>query len=317
MNTQRPRIEITRQQARGVAATVATSIALLYAAAAAAQEVPGATGLPMPGQETQGQIAQTEQWARSRVFSIPTGRLVRAGDLRLSFGGLYEPEREQSFFGSAGVGLGGVAEVEMASQPVVNGFKRGSFNFATSAFKMQLLKETEGHPAFSWTLRGTPGWHTTDREPNGSSFRFRMVRLYASMSREIRDLDTHFGVSVADVRVKDMKGWENAPQGDLQKNLFAPFAAVTYRSNPQARVLAEVEAIPRFEFDPNRRPSKKDIGLVWVGMVGVRYSLSPSVALDSGVSYRSDYRGLADASIHGGLNVLFPLRNLKSQPARK
>ena len=103
----------------------------------------------------------------------------------------------------------------------------------------------------------------------------------------------------------------------VRENLFAPFAAVTYRSNPQARVLAEVEAIPRFEFEATRIPTSKDIGLVWVGMIGVRYSVTPSVALDSGVSYRSDYRGLADASIHGGLNVLFPLRNLKAAPPKK
>jgi hypothetical protein len=122
------------------------------------------------------------------------------------------------------------------------------------------------------------------------------------------------GVGLTDVRVRNPQGWRfaNANTGELQSNLWAPFAGVSIQANAKAMVLFEIEGLPSYDFAPEGKHGSDDIKNIWAGVVGVRFYFTNWLAADTGVRYRSDFDGIADANIQANLNMFLPLGRLRS-----
>ncbi|MEK7727459.1 MAG: hypothetical protein AAB354_03545, partial [candidate division KSB1 bacterium] len=100
--------------------------------------------------------------------------------------------------------------------------------------------------------------------------------------------------------------------GELQSNLWAPFAGVSIQANPKAQVLFEIEGLPSYEFTAGEKHDSGDIKNIWAGVIGVRFYFTNWLAADTGVRYRSDFDGIADANIQANLNLLLPLGRLRT-----
>jgi len=245
-----------------------------------------------------------------RLFNVPTAEVLGSLDAFVTAGGSFGAEKEKSFLGRAGIGLGDVAEIELSTLSVINSLQANSVSIPTSAFKMRVFREKGTRPSAALALRGTTSWqHLTSEEGGYASFEMRLTKLYAVASKSIGTAVLHGGVGLTDVRVRRPFGWsvEDSSGREMQKNLVSPFAGVSVRANPRTLVMGEVEGVPQFDFETRGVHGPDAVKTVWAGVVGVRFYLATWLATDAGVRYRSDFDGIADANIHAALNVLLPL----------
>ncbi|MGH7601069.1 MAG: hypothetical protein ACREOI_32325, partial [bacterium] len=221
-----------------------------------------------------------------------------------------------------GMGLGDIAEVEFATQSVINSLQRGSSSLPTSAFKMLIMRERLGLPSVAVALRGTTSWRSLDGSDSTSYFSFetRLTKLYLVASKRINKVTGHFGIGLTDVRVRNLQSWNfaNGNPGntvntnELQRNLWAPFGGISIQANPKTQVMLEIEGLPSYEFGEGRKYSAGNIKNIWAGVVGVRFYFTNWLAADTGVRYRSDFDGIADANIQANVNLLLPLGRLRT-----
>ncbi|MBM3320642.1 MAG: hypothetical protein FJY73_08210 [Candidatus Eisenbacteria bacterium] len=248
-----------------------------------------------------------------RLFNIPTAEVL--GSLRVysTGGGALGVEKERSLFGRLGLGLGDVADIEVASQSVINALRQGSSSFPTSAFRVRLLRERRTLPALALALRGTTNWQRLEGSVDTVDCETRLTKLYAVSSKQIGPVGLHAGVGLTDVRVRDPHGWSFADpnEGELRRNLWAPFGGFLVRANPNAFFLAEVEGLPSYRFQAGAANDEEDIETVWVGVFGVRFFFTRWLVTDTGVRYRSDFVGIADASIQANVTLLLDLSGVR------
>jgi hypothetical protein len=257
-----------------------------------------------------------------RLFNVPTANVLGSLDIYFTGGGAFGIEKERNFLGRAGLGLGDIAEVEFATQSVINSLQRGSSSLPTSAFKMLILREQPGLPAVAVALRGTTSWRYLDGSDSTSYFSFetRLTKLYLVASKRINKVTGHVGVGLTDVRVRNLQSWNfvNGNPGnavntrELQRNLWAPFGGLSIQANPKTQVMLEIEGLPSYEFGEGREHSAGNIKNIWAGVVGVRFYFTNWLAADTGVRYRSDFDGIADANIQANVNLLLPLGRLRN-----
>lgn len=249
-----------------------------------------------------------------RLFNVPTAEVLGSLDLYFTGGGAFGIEKERNFLGHAGLGLGDIAEVEFATQAVINSLQQGSSSVPTSAFKMQMLRERERLPAVAASLRGTTSWHYLEGNDPNVSFETRLTKLYLVGSKQFGQTTAHFGVGLTDVRVRNPRGWRfyNPAEKELQHNLVAPFGGVSIQANPKAQVMIEIEGLPSYNFVEGGTYDGDGIKNIWAGVIGVRFYFTNWLAADTGVRYRSDFDGIADANIQANINMLLPLGRLRS-----
>ncbi len=256
-----------------------------------------------------------------RLFNVPTANVLGSLDIYFTGGGAFGIEKERHFLGRAGLGLGDIAEVEFATQSVINSLQRGSSSLPTSAFKMLIIREQLGLPAVAVALRGTTSWQSLDGSDSTSYFSFetRFTKLYLVVSKRVNNVTGHFGIGLTDVRVRNLQSWNfmsgnpgNTYAGELQRNLWAPFGGISIQANPKTQVMVEIEGLPSYEFGEGREYSAKNIKNIWAGVVGVRFYFTNWLAADTGVRYRSDFDGIADANIQANINLLLPLGRLRT-----
>jgi hypothetical protein len=226
-----------------------------------------------------------------------------------------------NFLGRAGMGLGDIAEVEFATQSVINSLQRGSSSLPTSAFKMLIMRERLGLPAVAAAMRGTTSWQNLNGSDSTSYFSFetRLTKLYIVASKRVNKVTGHFGIGLTDVRVRNLQSWSfmsgnpgNTYTRELQRNLWAPFGGISIQANPKTQVMLEIEGLPSYEFGEGREYSVDNIKNIWAGVVGVRFYFTNWLAADTGVRYRSDFDGIADANIQANINLLLPLGRLRT-----
>ena len=249
-----------------------------------------------------------------RLFNVPTGDVLHSLDIYVNGGGAFGAEKERSVLARVGVGLGDVAEVEVSTWSVISTLRKTTSTIPTSAFKMQIFGQKGPRPSIAWALRGTTSWQQVqDTESSGAAFRTRLMKLYVVSSRRVGALHGHVGLGLTDIRVRDPLLWSfrDSSMTELQRNLLSPFAGFSYQANPRTFVMVEVEGVPEYRFHANGSFDKKAIRNVGSGAMGVRFYFSPFVAVDSGVRYRSDYDGIADANIHASMNILFPVNEMR------
>lgn len=257
-----------------------------------------------------------------RLFNVPTADVLGSLDIYFTGGGAFGIEKERNFLGRAGMGLGDIAEVEFATQSVINSLQRGSSSLPTSAFKMLIMRERLGLPSVAVALRGTTSWRSLDGSDSTSYFSFetRLTKLYLVASKRINKVTGHFGIGLTDVRVRNLQSWNfaNGNPGntvntnELQRNLWAPFGGISIQANPKTQVMLEIEGLPSYEFGEGRKYSAGNIKNIWAGVVGVRFYFTNWLAADTGVRYRSDFDGIADANIQANVNLLLPLGRLRT-----
>lgn len=269
--------------------------------------MPGSVRENRPARNGIARILERDVEELPRLFNIPTAKVLASLRLYATGGGALGIEKERSLFGRIGLGLGDIADVEIASQSVINALAEGSSTVPTSAFKMRLMGERRTLPAVAVALRGTVDWHLLDGETGRVDFETRLTRLYGVASKRWGPFSGHVGAALTDVRVKNPHGWSFADpeEEEIRKNLWTPFAGFLFRANESAFFMAEVEGLPSYRFREGGTYGGDDIESVWVGVFGVRFFFAPWFVTDTGVRYRSDFVGIADASIQGNATLLF------------
>lgn len=249
-----------------------------------------------------------------RLFNVPTAEVLGSLDLYFTGGGAFGIEKERNFLGHAGLGLGDIAEVEFATQAVINSLQQGSSSVPTSAFKMQMLRARDHLPAIAASLRGTTSWHYLKGNDPNISFETRLTKLYLVASKQFGQATAHLGAGLTDVRVRNPRGWRfhNPAEKELQRNLVAPFGGVAIQANPKALVMIEIEGLPSYNFVEGGTYDGDRIENIWAGVIGVRFYFTNWLAADTGVRYRSDFDGIADANIQANINMLLPLGRLRT-----
>ena len=255
-----------------------------------------------------------------RLFNVPTANVLGSLDLYFTGGGAFGIEKERNFLGRAGLGLGDIAEVEFATQSVINSLQQGSSSLPTSAFKMLLLRERPGLPAIAMALRGTTSWrYLASGDFNGNfSFETRLTKLYFVGSKRVGKVSGHLGVGLTDVRVRNISYYNYLRNelpvvftAELQRHLWAPFGGLSIQANPKTQVMIEIEGLPSYAFRQGNSYRANDIKNIWAGVFGVRFYFANWLAADTGVRYRSDFDGIADANIQANINFLLPVGRLR------
>jgi len=245
-----------------------------------------------------------------RLFNIPTAEVLGSLDLNLTGGGTFGMEKERTFLGKIGVGLGNVAEIELSSLSLINALQSGITTITGSAFKMTFWTEKKRPPAIAMALGGTPSWNRLEGDDKSISFETRLMKLYLVATKRFGKTGGHFGVSITDVRVKNtQRGWYflNPSEKQLKRNLFAIFCGTDIWVNSKTKMMLEIETVPRFGFVEGGVHDKSDISNVWAGMIGVRFFFTKWMALDTGMRYQSDYAGIADSKLQVSMNIFLPV----------
>jgi hypothetical protein len=251
----------------------------------------------------------SEQGDIPRLFNIPTANMLRSLDLSFTGGGAFGIEKDRGFLGSISMGLGDIAEIQIVTQSVINALKNGSNVLPTSAFKLRLIGEGRLIPGVAAAIRSTTGWRKLEGEKTGISLETRLTKLYIVGTKQVGTVALHAGISLTDVRVRTPMGWTflDATQSELQKNLWTPFGGISARANPKTYIMAEIEGQPSYDFEAGRIYGEGAIKNIWASVLGVRFYFTNWLAMDTGVRYRSDFHGIADATIQASFNGILPL----------
>ncbi len=139
-------------------------------------------------------------------------------------------------------------------------------------------------------------------------FKTHLTSLYLSMTSELTTSFTaHGGLIWYDIRTKDISYdlgdyySDRELLGDMKKSKFSVFGGLEHQINTDTYSLFEFGSTPKIEFDDDMK--KMSIKQLWYSMVGVRFFIAKTSAIDAGFRYRSDYSGLADIEIIVGLNI--------------
>jgi len=130
------------------------------------------------------------------------------------------------------------------------------------------------------------------------------MKLYVVSTRSVGSFRAMSG-RPDDIRVRDPLGWSFSDPGrpNCQRNNLRAVRRLRYQANPRTFVMAEIDGVPEYRFR-RKGPTTRGDPQRLAGAMGVRFYFSPYIAVDSGVRYRSDYDGIADANIHASMNIL-------------
>jgi opacity protein-like surface antigen len=274
-----------------------------------------------------------------RLFVSPTGRMLPSGVVSVAFGGAFASQGGSEWLGLFSVGLGGIAEFEVSTTHLLSNIFNFSEPIGTTSLKFRLLE---------WQLRDrlvdialalrSNKWSTISlsesdmsgpaaNNPGGGSrgiynidFEAHLTSLYLMASTMASPAwSLHVGLVSEEVRTRDLQydgyGSTPHPPGDFKKTLFMLYGGAEHQINENTHSLFEVGGRSKIEFDTGLQSMTAEV--VWYGMGGVRFYVTPVTSFDAGLRYRSDFTGLADTEIRAGLNTGFDiLRKFRSMPVR-
>lgn len=257
-----------------------------------------------------------------RLFVIPVADVLGSMEINIGGGSAFGVRKTEKrpFLGHFRIGLGDVAEIELSTIGVINRLSEGSGSIPTAAFKLKFLSEGRIRPAVAGALRSSL-WHSEER--GRYKFQKRLSTLYFVASKTSGKVSLHAGVSINDLRIrtKDIRAdtlisptpekAEDTGEDYYNRNPIGPFAGIRAEVNPKTFLMLEVEPIAEYEFDEDDPVlSENDISTEWMVIAGVRFFFADWLAVDSGVMYRSDYKGIGDAQIQAGLNINLPMQRI-------
>ncbi len=269
----------------------------------------------------------------SRLFAVPKGEVLKAFAVNVCAGRGFGVGGAGSFWG-LGAGLGGVGEIEISTTKTVNRLTEETKTFPASAFKVQLCSEKGVRPSLSVALRASD-WNELSAERFGFApaaldftvdgeslesvdFSSRFTILYVAASKSLGLWRLHGGLSLTDVRTQEghtstEKGWEELQ--DLKENMVSGFAGVEYQRNAHTKIVVDVHSVPEYNLDQDTE--ELVVSQLWLGIGGIRFFLTPWLAIDGGVAYQSNYSGIGDAEITLGANFTFDVFRGPSKKARE
>lgn len=271
-------------------------------------------------------------------YSIPTARIPRTMEVVLTGGSSYGEKEGGGTRGSVGLGLGGVAELELSSTQVANQLTGRDSRFPAKTFKVYLIPELLARVPFiphlaiqlrtaDWSRAIDPGDHIweglrqsfTDTNKNYSlqslGLQTRFTTLYAIGGFEGKLGGLYGGMSLTDVRTRGgQQEILNNQTGEMayqtfppmQENILEPFGGISINANSTTQLLAEVSAIPSLDYDVKKKSIIID--RAWCGIAGIRFFMFPWLSLDTGVRYLSTFEGIADSDINLAVNAVIPLK---------
>jgi hypothetical protein len=264
-----------------------------------------------------------------KLFIIPTAEVINSLDVNLNLGGGVGFEDKQAVLGSAGVGLGGVGQVDMNGTALLGSIGVSDLSGISLNLKVQVLKQTKPLPAVAIGFHSTSDWQsrgsslvTYEASPElysegvrGVDYKMRQATLYAVFSKNARfNTTVHFGVGYTDMRLKDTytriisEGGERTNMSDkIQKErLFNIFGGVEYPYNERTWFLFEVQKVPYIDVD--LKNNKLLARQRWISGAGIRFALSKIILVESSLRYEEGNEGIADLELRLGINLFFSVK---------
>jgi hypothetical protein len=223
----------------------------------------------------------------SRLYTMPTADVVGAYVLSVSGDGslLQEPGLLTSA-GVLAVGFGDIAQLEYRHTAAISVTGLSAPLPAVGVQPQVPLPERSGVPALGVAFRlGVP----RDEQLGATTVEETVTDLYFVVRERFARvpwLTLHGGARVSSARL-DITG-----QGEAtQRRLVLPAAGIELAMNPEARLVAEVVAAPRFVWAGAVVPGASEAPSIEYGMLarlGLRWAVLPNVTLDGTLGYQRD-----------------------------
>lgn len=244
------------------------------------------------------------------LFTAPTARVVSSLAIHSVGGGTISPEYEEQkrkfFMGVIGFGLGGISELQLSTLGVFDNLVHGSTNIPGTAFKIRLFKESKSFPEVSVMLRTSPGWVTTNTQivRGGAYYDFmsKSATLYFLVSKALSpDFTLHLGIEGSDYRMK------TEGEDESQDTFYGGTIGFEKNVNDKTALMGELRRVPELNFSVE---GKGDVLPITLGIFGVRFFFCKVMSIDAGITYASDFEGIADAILHTNITTAFSLEEL-------
>jgi hypothetical protein len=277
----------------------------------------------------------------NHLFTVSTAHVLPSLEIQLAGGGAYGLESEQTFLGNIGIGLGGVAELNLSTYSLFNNLGRQSATIPTSLFKLRIVGAKNNRPAVAVGFRisssqlyenNSVGFAVPadaqgrDLASMNYETRFTECNINATLPR--KKTQTTVSLRVLDIRFSNLSSnWKAPGYGsndtvrrnpaiDKDKpNYFLSFGLGSeIELNPQTKLLLEIASLPLYDLEKAIKDDKAvEFKTIFALTGGVRFYFTDWLYINSGVKYQSDYNGLADLNLRAELNIFVPtLRLIKS-----
>lgn len=265
-----------------------------------------------------------------RIFATPTAEVLKSLDLNFILGGSFGFEENTSFLGNVAFGLGNFADIEINTSSLLGTLALSSSNISTIALKGRIINGNAKLPSVAIGLRASNDWDKNKLNESGVrtaspdlfreglrglDYEARMTTAFTVASKEVNDnLCLHGGLGITDLRYRNAQtviwiepGYRTYQQvGVKRKNLVSVFGGIVYTINDRTQFMIEVQNMPYFDVnlkDGSLVPRQRGLA---VGEV--RFAISKTLLLDTGIRYQSNFKGLADAQIRLSLSFFFPIK---------
>jgi hypothetical protein len=263
-----------------------------------------------------GQLAPAPPVEPSSLFTIPTGRVAKSLDLEVSGSGILFGEESASRLGSAVLGLGDIAQMELGTLGIVSSLESPNQlkSVAAGGLKvyLPLWKYGQGIAA-SFRRSGS-----FEEKAQGVTYEGKVGEFYTVVSlanfltsaaamapdggwKGIK-IKTHVGIKYVDARLTH-------DQHRTQQSFWRPVGGLElWRKDSRARIMTELG------WNANFRPDNDgQIETIRVLMGGVRFFFSKHITFDVGVRHQSDYGGLSESTLQTKLYMSIPTHALRDR----
>ncbi len=241
-----------------------------------------------------------------RVLTAPTAWLPASGAVVGTVGGTFGAENQSAGMFDIGIGLGGIASIDVGLDTDLRGCTicdtadgdAAPLWMGRAAFRMGARQDAwfRGMPALALGLRNTFATH-------GHAFgRARATDAYLVASRSMGPVRLHAGVQATEAAY-------GARDAHLDPTL-RPIAGLEWTPSvyPRSTLLADVAWVPQMELD--------DVRMKWMGGLGVRYQALAWGSIELAVRFRED-DGLGKTTALVRLNGVFAKRTERERGGSK
>ncbi len=263
----------------------------------------------------------------ARLFSVPTAFPPSHSAFTLTFGNNFGIQVGESFLGTAAVGIEGVGEIELSTAGLVTSVVTSVPGLRTAGMRVHVYAGDEILPAIGISLRSSNDWEREERNSDALAatdqasydvglrslnLESRITTLALFLSKHLRATTSlHAGIGLSDVRHRNVYAGFVSPSfavsddSERRSSQWQACGGASIVLSERTTVMGEVQTLPLFSYDVNRNNIR--LSRMYVGAIGVRFSLSPSWSLDSGIRYQSTFIGLADTQFRVSVNGVFVL----------
>ena len=263
----------------------------------------------------------------NRLLSIPNSKIMNSLDLSLLLGGSFGFEENSGILGTAGLGLGGYGDLEIGSESLIGSMFNSTESFTNIGLKIKILSESENVPALAVGIKANNDWNSSNNDEEfirtsesslydeglrTANYDSRISTIYTAIGKTFDSgINFQAGLSYSDLRYKNVYIVFNSGNStyseseQVKENVFNYFGGFEYPLNNRTSILFEIQSYPYLKVSTFDGTISSDRRIV--GAAGLRFFISRWLLLDSGIRYRDDSSGLAEAEIRLGLNGIWNL----------